>query len=647
MGPASLLLLGIAAQLITAGVVQPRQTVSCVFWAVAESGDTCATFAAGWGLSAGNFARINPTVLCPGPLETGKEYCAVGSVIAPQPTSSSTARVTTSTSTSTTIMSTTTTTSPTATTTPNGPQPQMSGTVSNCNMYHKIRTGDGCESIEQSYGISPENLRLWNPSINSNCDNMPVDYYICVGVPGSTGSTPSPLMPNTIDSCSKFHKFQAGEGCKSIEQLYGITSEEFRTWNPSINSVCSNLLVDYYVCIGVPPPSPLMLNTIGSCSKFHKFQAGEGCESIEQLFGITSEDLRIWNPSINSACSNLLVDYYICIGVPPPSPLMPNTIASCSKFHKFQAGEGCQSIEQSYGISSENLRLWNPSINSACSNLLVDYYICVGVPPSLPLMPNTIASCNKYHKFQAGEGCKSIEQLYGITSEDFRTWNPSINSICNNLLVDFYVCIGVPPPSPQMPNTIGSCSKFHKFQAGEGCQSIEQSYGISSENLRLWNPSINSACSNLLVDYYICVGVPPPSPLMPNTIGNCNKYHRIQSGDGCWSIEQSYAITPEQLQTWNPSIDSSCTNLWLDYYICVGVPGSSGGSTAPPTTGPSPQMPNTVSNCRTFFKVGSGDSCWTIEQAYGISATQFQSWNPYVDASCSNLWLDYYVCVGV
>lgn len=58
-------------------------------------------------------------------------------------------------------------------------------------------------------------------------------------------------------------------------------------------------------------------------------------------------------------------------------------------------------------------------------------------------------------------------------------------------------------------------------------------------------------------------------------------------------------------------------------------------------------MPGIVSNCKSFHKVQSGDSCYTIDQAAGITLDQFLLWNPTVNAGCSNLWLGYYVCVGV
>jgi hypothetical protein len=50
-------------------------------------------------------------------------------------------------------------------------------------------------------------------------------------------------------------------------------------------------------------------------------------------------------------------------------------------------------------------------------------------------------------------------------------------------------------------------------------------------------------------------------------------------------------------------------------------------------------MPSTIATCKSYYLVQSGDYCALIEGKFGITAVQFQAWNPYVGASCANLWL--------
>jgi LysM repeat protein len=90
--------------------------------------------------------------------------------------------------------------------------------------------------------------------------------------------------------------------------------------------------------------------------------------------------------------------------------------------------------------------------------------------------------------------------------------------------------------------------------------------------------------------------------------------------------------------------------MWANAYVCVGVPGASHVTSTPsptPTTvGPQPQMPGVTTKCRTYYYVNSGDSCWSIEQAKGVSLDQLRSWNTGINSDCTNLWANAYICVS-
>lgn len=126
-----------------------------------------------------------------------------------------------------------------------------------------------------------------------------------------------------------------------------------------------------------------------------------------------------------------------------------------------------------------------------------------------------------------------------------------------------------------------------------------------------------------------------PGPTGSGTVADCEIYYKAQSGDSCWSIvnEKYTYLTQALLTKWNPSLGAECT-LIKDQYYCVAI------KTAQP-------MPGTVDTCTRWHLAADGDGCWSIEQEYGISATQFNGWNPRVGSDCANLWLGYYVCVGL
>jgi hypothetical protein len=90
--------------------------------------------------------------------------------------------------------------------------------------------------------------------------------------------------------------------------------------------------------------------------------------------------------------------------------------------------------------------------------------------------------------------------------------------------------------------------------------------------------------------------------------------------------------------------------MWAQYWVCVGVPGAKTTAATAPTpkpTGPQPQMPGIVGDCDKYYLVKSGDSCYTLETAQKVTLAQLLAWNKEVNSECTNLWLGYYICIGV
>ncbi|KAL1844415.1 hypothetical protein VTK73DRAFT_2594 [Phialemonium thermophilum] len=252
----------LGAGLVSAASTHARRGVECYFEIPADSGDTCESLATSWGLSVDLFTKINPGVQCPS-LEAGKSYCVIGEWT-PDETTSPPSPPPTTTTTTTTRSQPPTTTAPTTSpsTTPSN-APTMPGVAPDCDRFYKVRSGDQCDTIASRNGITVAQLRSWNAEINDACSNLWLDYYICVHVPGAapppsatttTAPAPSnsPTMPGVAPNCDRFHKIQSGDQCDAIARTYGITVAQLRSWNTQIDAACSNLWLDYYICVHVP-----------------------------------------------------------------------------------------------------------------------------------------------------------------------------------------------------------------------------------------------------------------------------------------------------------------------------------------------------------------------------------------------------------
>lgn len=100
----------------------------------------------------------------------------------------------------------------------------------------------------------------------------------------------------------------------------------------------------------------------------------------------------------------------------------------------------------------------------------------------------------------------------------------------------------------------------------------------------------------------------PTGPTHPNIAKNCNAFHTIVDGDGCWSLENKYAISHADFIKWNPDVSDDClTNFWLGSSYCVGV----GAAISTATRSTSTSVPVTSSSSSISSKVSSAISSST------------------------------------
>ncbi|KAI3331754.1 carbohydrate-binding module family 50 protein [Xylariaceae sp. AK1471] len=128
---------------------------------------------------------------------------------------------------------------------------------------------------------------------------------------------------------------------------------------------------------------------------------------------------------------------------------------------------------------------------------------------------------------------------------------------------------------------------------------------------------------------------------------NCTATYTIRLGDTCNKIRDDFndVFTLADFYSWNPEVDSNCSNLALGEVVCIGVGNSTG--TAPPPACPVPVKPGLVTDCDSCYKVVEGDSCAGVFTSNNITRAEFLAWNPDLNSGCTNLEIGYNYCVGV
>lgn len=200
-------------------------------------------------------------------------------------------------------------------------------------------------------------------------------------------------------------------------------------------------------------------------------------------------------------------------------------------------------------------------------------------------------------------------------------------------------------PAPTQTGISASCLKYYTAQTDDSCQTVETAFDITFAQFFAWNPAVVSNCGYFVIGDSYCVSAPSrtttttslstsstavTAPTQTGIVSSCTEYYITQFGDGCDTIEKKFSISFPQFYAWNPAVCSNCGSLWLDETYCVVAPSQPGISTARIE----------------YYVTQSGDSCGTIESAYGITFAQFYEWNPAVGSNCGSLWLDETYCVA-
>ncbi|KAK0757408.1 hypothetical protein N5P37_010131 [Trichoderma harzianum] len=569
-----------AAYTVDPPTTAPSDTIQdCTSWDVVSSSDTCQSIADFGFITLDQLYAYNPSLAASGcPIIVGDSYCVEQNFGVPPPPSSTSKAAST-------------------TTTGNGvttPTPTQTGMVSNCNKFHKVVSGDSCAVLASANGISLDTFYSWNPAVGTSCASLILDYYVCVGVisqggstttkPGNGVSTPGPVQTGIVSNCNSFHLVVSGDTCPDIASKAGISLDNFYAWNPAVKSDCTQLLAGDYVCIGIiggttvkptststkpgngiSTPGPIQTGMIGSCNKFHLVVSGDTCPDLATSNAITLANFYAWNPAVKSDCTSLIVGDYVCVGIvggttvkptststkpgngiSTPGPIQTGMIGSCNKFHLVVSGDSCPALASSNGITLANFYSWNPAVKSDCTSLIVGDYVCVGIVGGTTIKP---------------------------TSTTTKPGN------------------GITTPTPTQTGMVSNCNSFYLVKSGDSCATVAAAKGISLDNFYKWNPAVGTGCSSLLVSYYVCVnivggptpttmktskttpgnGVATPTPTQAGMVTNCKTFHLVVSGDSCQAIATNAKITLANFEKWNPGVGSTCSSLWLGYYVCIGL----------------------------------------------------------------------------
>ncbi|KAL4966219.1 LysM peptidoglycan-binding domain-containing protein [Aspergillus stella-maris] len=400
----------------------------------------------------------------------------------------------------------------------------------------------------------------------------------------ATGSTD----PNVTNDCTYWaNDIADGDTCPSIAAYYDITESELIAWNPELQPDFCVLITGWSYCVAGPPVAattskatvttsfatpagtitysgtvaPVQSGISLSCTEYYLVAEGDTCYTIQDHF-------------LSSGCKGLTVGDFVCVAAETESPTSTQSTTSAfptqtgvvtNLFYSEHSTNGafskigdkwfyvvedtkCQTILDNYGLSQEQFYAWNPATGPTCDNLWLDTYVCVGV--------------------SSGDSSSPSSTTAAVTSA---TKTTTTSSTATTTTTSTTSTAEGSAPTPIQVGTPADCVTYYQASSGDSCWAItnEKYTYLTQSQLVTWNPGLGSSC-NVLLGYYYCVAVSDAQP-MPGTIDSCKAWHHVESGDGCWAIEQQYDITAAQFNQWNPRVGADCAGLWLGYFVCVGV----------------------------------------------------------------------------
>ena len=200
----------------------------------------------------------------------------------------------------------------------------------------------------------------------------------------------------------------------------------------------------------------------------------------------------------------------------------------------------------------------------------------------------------------------------------------------------------------------------------DGSYCIEQNFGISMPLANTTGTLPYSTTPAYYANSTSIATVSTPIPVQTGLLSNCGRFQRVKAGDTCSSIAQGANVSLADLCSWNRGVGTECQYLFQNYFICVGITGTSltlditttASKTTTTTTTttttrssrittPTPFQSGMTANCARFYSVGPGDTCIRIVSVANVTLSALYQWNPAVGDKCQTLWLGYHVCIGI
>lgn len=235
---------------------------------------------------------------------------------------------------------------------------------------HEVKRGETLESISKLYGVSTASILQYNKEIKSGQDLRVNTILVVPGakIAAKPTNSSSGLGKNVIqDSVADRepigfteHRVKKRETIFGITQMYNITEDELKKYNPTLYASPLQKKMD----LRIPKYSAPKLEEVGiNEDNFEKYIVApkETRWSIAHKYGITIDSMLVLNPGLSKS-NNYLSEGYELLMPKIAGSTVKNQVTQLYTSYTVPAKMNFYRLEKEFGVKSDEIVRLNPEI---------------------------------------------------------------------------------------------------------------------------------------------------------------------------------------------------------------------------------------------------------------------------------------------
>lgn len=281
-------------------------------------------------------------------------------------------------------------------------------------VMHPVKAGETLYSIGKQYGVEVVVILNSNPQLVAGLRAGDV-----LKIPLTTQEQLSPVeVPARMPDQLITHDVQRRETLYSISRQYGVSIDDILNFNPGLGQLRrgDKLRIPQWSAEKTVAGAPGVAMPAISGTDVHVVTAGETFYAISRKYNTSVQQIRDLNPGVDTLKPGMQLKVPAGRDEIPEGVFIPAPATEEYAEHTIVAGETLFSLTRKYNVTAERLVELNP---------VLDGSFRTGTVIRIPLITEISKEDNFLkHVVTEGETLFRLTQSYRVSVEDLKKWNP-------------------------------------------------------------------------------------------------------------------------------------------------------------------------------------------------------------------------------